>query len=88
MVSVMGATTNYGGNTPATLVGATNLSSVPLAGVIASLSGGTFYHFRAVASNTVATTYGPDVSFLTLTFGHHGVSRHSARLRDRRLGRF
>jgi hypothetical protein len=60
-----GPTAAYGTSTTPEFVGS-SLLSVPATADIAGLSGGTTYHYRAVAVNGIGTTAGPDQTFTTL----------------------
>ena len=62
-----GTTTNYGNSTAAYLDSGT--SDVQFYIGINNLSGGTIYHYRAVASNSVGMAFGNDMSFATPIFG-------------------
>jgi hypothetical protein len=67
-----GTTTAYGASTPSTRAG----SSEEAVGVTADLDGlqpATAYHFRVVATNEAATTFGPDVEFTTLALAPLGL---------------
>ena len=57
-----GTTTSYGTNTSSTSAGS-GTSSVSVNATIDYLTAGTTYHYRLVATNSVGTTYGSDVSF-------------------------
>jgi hypothetical protein len=59
-----GPSQSYGSTTPPRPIGADLLSSLTEAD-LTGLTPGTTYHFRAVASNAVGTTYGPDQTFTT-----------------------
>jgi hypothetical protein len=63
-----GTTTNYGLRTPSISVG-NGFSDNTMVRSVSGLAFNTIYHFRAVASNSVGVTYGPDVTFITQTFG-------------------
>ena len=62
-----GTTTNYGNNTPITMLSGTNSSAEVVPNLLTGLSLGV-YHFRVVASNNAATTYGGDMSFSVALF--------------------
>lgn len=62
-----GTTTNYG-NTTGSYVDSGS-SDVQFYIPIYNLSGGALYHFRAVASNSVAMVFGNDLAFTTPPFG-------------------
>ena len=62
-----GTTTNYGNSTGAYLDSGT--SDVQFYIGIDNLSGGTIYHFRAVASNSVGMAFGNDLTFTLPVFG-------------------
>lgn len=60
-----GTTTNYGNTTSDSNVGA-GITPVLVSNSVAPLTSLTTYHFRAVASSSLGTTYGADASFTTL----------------------
>jgi hypothetical protein len=60
-----GATTAYGHSTPESAPVGFDASSHAVFSSIAGLSPGTTYHFRVVATNSDATTNGPDATFAT-----------------------
>ncbi len=59
-----GPTTAYGSSTPAVAIGE-DLFSHQVDADIAGLAPGTTYHFRIVATNALATTFGPDQTLTT-----------------------
>ncbi|MDB6019165.1 MAG: hypothetical protein JWR19_3654 [Pedosphaera sp.] len=59
-----GTSTSYGSVTATNSLTA-GLSAVPAGGVIGGLLPGTTYHFQAVATNSLGTTLGTDMSFTT-----------------------
>ena len=59
-----GATTAYGSQTPAEPLAA-GATGQTVAGVLANLSRGTVYHYRAVASSSDGTSFGADQTFTT-----------------------
>jgi hypothetical protein len=63
-----GTTTNYG--VTSGLSGAlTGKAVLPFTNGITGLTGGTLYHFRAVATNSAGTNFGDDFTFTTLPTG-------------------
>lgn len=60
-----GLTTNYGSRTPLTPLGA-GTSEVAASNLISDFIPAITVHYRVVATNSLGTTYGPDVSFTTL----------------------
>ena len=62
-----GTTTNYGNVTPAQALGGGSVNT-NFSQLIAGLSGGVSYHFRAVASNSFNSAYGTNQSFTTPPF--------------------
>src|SRR6185436_15738276 len=60
-----GLTTNYGNATDATDL-AGNITPQPVSRLVAGLSPGTLYHFRAVAVNLAGTNFGNDLTFTTI----------------------
>ncbi len=62
-----GETTSYGTETP---LGGANIGSgatpVPVSAALTGLKLGVTYHYRVIASNSVATTTGPDRAFTTI----------------------
>jgi hypothetical protein len=63
-----GTTTNYGMQTPTRLIGSARVSSL-LTNLITGLATATEYHFRIVAVNGLAMTFGHDQYFVTLGTG-------------------
>ncbi len=61
-----GTTTNYGSAINITLSPTNGATAQSVSAALTGLTGGTTYHFRAVASNSVGTTYGNNVTFMTL----------------------
>jgi uncharacterized delta-60 repeat protein len=61
-----GTTTNYGSIASITLSPTNGAAAQNVSAAIAGLTGGTIYHFRAIASNSVGITYGSNVTFMTL----------------------
>jgi len=59
-----GTTTKYGKTTPAQAIGQ-GTSPVPVAAAIAGLKSNTRYHYRLIATSSVATTRGADKTFKT-----------------------
>jgi len=72
-----GTTTNYGSNTSTQNAGS-GTNSVPENEPISGLTKNTTYHYRIVATNSTGTTYGSDVTFITiadyLTIGNLKIS--------------
>jgi streptogramin lyase len=62
-----GTSAAYGSRTLAGFAGA-GAASVAVSAPVGGLAPLTLYHFRAVASNAAGTTYGPDETFVTLSF--------------------
>ncbi len=60
-----GTTPAYGGTTGQQPLGSGS-SPVPFSATISNLQPNTLYHYRAVASNSGGTSYGADVTFMTL----------------------
>jgi len=60
-----GLTTNYGSFSATNSLAATNVAILTNA-IVNSLSPGTLYHFRAVATNSAGTTNGSDLTFTTV----------------------
>ena len=60
-----GPTTAYGSRTPETPAIGADRSGHPVSAAIGGLAPGTTYHYRAVASNGIAVTYGSDHTFAT-----------------------
>ncbi|HEY0548906.1 MAG TPA: choice-of-anchor D domain-containing protein, partial [Verrucomicrobiae bacterium] len=61
-----GTTTNYGLIAGITLSPTNGASAQNVSASIAGLTGGTTYHFRAVASNSAGISFGSNVTFATL----------------------
>jgi hypothetical protein len=59
-----GPTPAYGTSTPSAGIGS-GVFGQPSGADVGSLSPGTTYHFRAIATNSIGTTIGPDVTFTT-----------------------
>ena len=59
-----GTTTSYGSSTSEASAGE-GTSPVPVSANISGLTAGVTYHFRVVATNSLGTNYGEDVSFTT-----------------------
>jgi len=62
-----GATTNYGNVTSVTNIGS-GTNTLTVTNFISGLAGGVVYHCQAVASNSLGTTYGNDITFSTPLF--------------------
>jgi len=60
-----GTTTAYGTTVTAAQSPVTGNTPVPVSMAIAGLAADTAYHFRVVATNSLGTTYGQDMTFLT-----------------------
>ena len=58
-----GATTNYGNTTPAVPLG-NGSGPVSMNAVVNSLTPGVLYHYRAIATNSTGSYFGPDQSFV------------------------
>jgi uncharacterized protein (TIGR02145 family) len=61
-----GTTTSYGSNAPATQSPLTGSTNTNVGSSITELTGGTIYHFRVKAVNSLGTSYGSDMTFTTL----------------------
>jgi hypothetical protein len=73
-----GLTSAYGSTTaPGSDIGS-NFAFVPATASLSGLSASTTYHFRAVATNSLGTTDGPDMTFTTGTPAAPTVSSESA----------
>jgi hypothetical protein len=59
-----GTNTSYGAASAPVSLG-NGSGAVPFSSVLSSLSAGSTYHYRAVASNSVGIAYGSDTSFIT-----------------------
>src|SRR5262249_33698606 len=59
-----GSTTNYDGYSATNSLGATNIT-LSVSNWISNLAPGTAYHFKLVASNSVGTSLGNDLTFTT-----------------------
>ena len=66
-----GSGTNYGNTSGAFTV--TGYSTTPVNTLISGLTIGAFYHYRIVASNSVATTIGADFAFVVPSFTNAGA---------------
>lgn len=63
-----GTDTNYtGGDTTPAVVSASNTNAVPVSTGVVGLAASTLYHCQLVASNSVGTRYGGDVTFTTMS---------------------
>jgi len=67
-----GTTTNYGNTTSAQLVG-TGTSDTNFSYVLAAVSGGLTYHFRAAVSNSLGVAFGANQSFVPSIFADIGA---------------
>ncbi|MGA0854005.1 MAG: alpha-amylase family glycosyl hydrolase [Luteolibacter sp.] len=61
-----GTSTSYGNTTSAQSIGSGN-SPQSIGANLSGLSANTTYHYRAIAANSLGTSYGPDQSFTTST---------------------
>jgi phosphodiesterase/alkaline phosphatase D-like protein len=61
-----GLTTSYGSTSTATPSPVTGSTSTSVSANLSGLSAGTTYHFRVKAVNSLGTTYGTDLTFVTL----------------------
>jgi O6-methylguanine-DNA--protein-cysteine methyltransferase len=61
-----GLTTSYGSTATATPSPVTGNTSTSVSANLSGLSAGTTYHFRVKAVNSLGTTYGTDLTFVTL----------------------
>jgi hypothetical protein len=57
-----GTSTNYGNTTTTTSAGA-GMSAITVSASLSGLSGGTLYHYRLNATNSIGTTNGTDMTF-------------------------
>jgi len=64
-----GTTTNYGNFTATNTLAVTNVT-LAVSNTLTSLTPGTTYHYRAVASNVLGVSHGTNVSFTTATFAN------------------
>ncbi|MFZ0888651.1 MAG: glycoside hydrolase domain-containing protein [Candidatus Binataceae bacterium] len=63
-----GTSTSYGNTTSSQSIGS-GASSVAISANLSSLTAGTTYHFRMVATNSAGTAYGADATFATVLEG-------------------
>jgi uncharacterized protein (TIGR02145 family) len=61
-----GTTTSYGSTTTATPSMATGSTSTNISASLTGLVSGTTYHYRVKAVNSLGTTYGSDITFITV----------------------
>jgi uncharacterized protein (TIGR02145 family) len=61
-----GTTTSYSGTATATQIPVTGNTNTNVSAPITALTEGTTYHFRVKAVNSLGTTYGDDLTFITL----------------------
>jgi hypothetical protein len=61
-----GTTTNYGSSTASTNISGSSFVPVPVSSLVSGLAPGITYHFQLVASNSVGTATGTDLTFTTI----------------------
>ncbi len=72
-----GTSTSYGNTTSSQSIGS-GASSVAISANLSSLTAGTTYHFRVVATNSAGTAYGADATFKTTSTGKPTATTNSA----------